>query len=589
MLTRHRLPAADLDALASGLGSAATIAGLRPAQLSMRLIALRAVLDAAERAGHENHLPGFDLLSKVQERHPGPVAEVLGYPFIGSWAARCLRLLGGGDGVPGSIQADLGHLRGIAAAAAIRAGVSFSIEVPVRDGATYLPTLGRLMRAEGLPAVTIRGDGRDIRAGRVSLTDSPDWQPLRRISSVTDGQVLAVVLDDVDPFRGGPRLPVAPRLGAGAVRTWEHSVGQAWGILVRHHPDYAGAIGAGLVTLVPMVAAQPNRGVNATSRESFGAASISPVRDPVTLAVGILHEFQHCKLNAVLDLVKLHRPDEERHYAPWRQDPRPLGGLLHGTYAYIGVSDFWRVQATLATTSFPAYAQMEFARWSDRTARVLDGLLGSQSLTPVGQRFILGMRERLRSWPETVPEEPGRLARTAAADHRLGWRLRNAHPDATAVDALASAWRAGAAAPAGVTATHLVDGGIALGASSRLDLLYLRLREPGRLAAMTHSTGIERADAELISGNVTQAAAGYLERIRQEPRCPDGWAGLAMALGESTPALLHAPELVCAVYNRLLETAAGTPDPGVLAEWMAPAVPADPFQLSDPVSPSPSR
>ena len=60
------------------------------------------------------------------------------------------------------------------------------------------------------------------------------------------------------------------------------------------------------------------------------------------------------------------------------------------------------------------------------------------------------MRERLLSWPTIVPEEPGRLARIAAADHRLGWRLRNVRPDAAAVDALARAWRAGAPASDGV-------------------------------------------------------------------------------------------------------------------------------------------
>jgi hypothetical protein len=106
---------------------------------------------------------------------------------------------------------------------------------------------------------------------------------------------------------------------------------------------------------------------------------------------------------------------------------------------------------------------------------------------------------------------------------------------------------------------------------------------------MTHGTKIERADAELISGNVTQAAAAYLDRIMQEPQCPDGWAGLALTLGETKPALLHAPELVCALYNRLLETGGLAPDPGLLADWMTPTVPADPFQLSDPASPSPSR
>lgn len=590
MLSRYRLPLRDLDALASGLGSATTIAGLRAAQLSLRLIGLRAVLDAAERTGHKGALPGFQLLSDVQQQDPNAVTEVLGYPFAGSWAARCLRLLSSGDGIPRSVEADLGHLSGIAAAAAIRADVPFRIAVPVREGAVYLPTLGRLMTTHGL-TVTIHSDGREAAAEGVPLTESSSWQPVRRISSVTEGQALNVMLDDIDPFRGGARLPVAPRLGDEAVRAWEHSLRQAWDILVRHHPSYADAIGAGLVAIVPMVATRPNRGINATSRESFGAAAISSVNDSVTLAVGLLHEFQHCKLNAVLDLIKLHRPDAKRYYAPWRQDPRPLGGLLHGAYAHIGVCDFWRVQAALATTPFPAYAQMEFARWSDGTGRVLDALLDSRSLTSAGEHFVLAMRERLRSWPATVPEDSGRLARMAAADHRLSWRLRNARPDAAAVDALARAWRAGAPAPDGVAgvAACLVDGGSALGASSRLDLLYLRLREPDRLAGMTQATRVERADTELISGKVTQAAAAYLEQIMQEPRCPDGWTGLAIAVGQTKPALLHALELVYALYNRLLETDGWAPDPGLLADWMTPTVPADPFQLSDPVSPSPSR
>jgi hypothetical protein len=77
--------------------------------------------------------------------------------------------------------------------------------------------------------------------------------------------------------------------------------------------------------------------------------------------------------------------------------------------------------------------------------------------------------------------------------------------------------------------------------------------------------------------------------IRQEPRSPDGWTGLALALGRTKAALLHAPEVVCAVYNQLLETDGRAPDPGLLAEWMWPAVPADPFQVSDPVCPSRTR
>jgi HEXXH motif-containing protein len=589
MLSPHRLPLRSLDALASGLGSPSTIAALRPAQASLRLIGLRALLDVSERAGLKDHLAGFELLSDVQQQNPDLAAEVLSYPFVGSWVAHCLRLLVGDSGDHASLRADLAHLSGIAAAAAIRAGGPFSIEVPVRQGGVFLPTLGALMMADG-PAVTIQRNDEDTVADGALLTGAPNWQPLRRIVSVVSGQALTLLLDDTDPFRGASRLPVAPRLDDVAAREWEQSLGQAWDILVRHHPGYAGAIGAGLAAIVPLAVTPPNQGMSATSRESFGAIAMSPASDPLMLAAGIVHEFQHSKLNAVLDLLHLFGPDDRNYYAPWRRDPRPLPGLLHGAYAYLGVADFWRVQGATPATPFPAYAQMEFARWSDGTGRAIDTLLGSGSLTPAGERFVRGMRQRLRSWPETVPGEPARLARSAAADHRLGWRLRNVRPDATAVEALACAWRQGTPPPMGMTMRDsLTDGGIALGESSRLSLLYLRLRDPGRLTGPEHATGIERADAELVRGNLAAAAAGYLECIRQEPRCTDPWAGLALAWGDTRPALLHAPELVRAVYSRLAEADGQAPDLGMLAEWIAPAAPADPFQLSGPVSPSPFR
>jgi HEXXH motif-containing protein len=46
-----------------------------------------------------------------------------------------------------------------------------------------------------------------------------------------------------------------------------------------------------------------------------------------------VHEVQHLKLAALLDIVTLTMPGEhDRYYAPWRDDPRPLSGLLQGTY-----------------------------------------------------------------------------------------------------------------------------------------------------------------------------------------------------------------------------------------------------------------
>jgi HEXXH motif-containing protein len=574
MLT-HQLAGTDFDALAAGLGSPSAITALRSVQLSRRLIALRAILDLAEVIGRKDPLPGFDLLSEVQRADTAIVADVLSYPFIGSWLAQCLRLLGKADNTGAGLAAHLGYLGNIAATTAMRAGLPFSIDVPVCDGTVNLPMLGRAL-VDGGPMVTVESDGHDATAGGVPIAAGPRWQPVHRLTAKVGGQHLSITLDDIDPYRA-PGLPAAPRLGDRAVRQWQASLSAAWGILARHHRDYAEAIGTGLAALVPLVTKRQNRGISATSRESFGAASISPAPDPLTLAIALLHEFQHGKLNAVLDVVTLYISDDMRYYAPWRQDPRPFGGLLHGAYAHVGVSDFWRVQSTLPTTPFRAYAQMEYARWSASSGEVIDVLLGSGSLTPAGERFVLGMHGRMCGWAEDIPDDIARLAGMAGADHRLGWRLRNLRPAAPAIDSLTSAWLARMPRPGDTEVqVELVDGGSSLGANDRLDLLYLWLREPGHFVRAGQR--IDPADVDLIAGSAAVAARAYRARIKAEPHSHEMWAGLALALwekGDCPDALLSRPEIVHAVYRRVLERAGTAPDPEDLARWLGPTVPAD--------------
>ena len=106
--------------------------------------------------------------------------------------------------------------------------------------------------------------------------------------------------------------------------------------------------------------------------------AMSEPPDPDTCASTLTHEVQHLKLCAVLDIVRLTRPDDgSRYYAPWRTDPRPIAGLLQGAYAYLGVTEFWRRQRQLATGAAELRADGEFALWRAGTARVIDTLLSS--------------------------------------------------------------------------------------------------------------------------------------------------------------------------------------------------------------------
>jgi len=588
-LRTHQLPTPDFVALASGHGDAAVVARLKKGRLSKHLLLVRALLDVAP-AGSTGHLhAGLALLSDVQQVRPDIVGALLGHPHTGAWAAHCLRVIRGTASGTAPVETDLGQLAATAASAAIRAGMRFEIDVPARDGAANLPTLGRALVRSGVNTVRVVGlgdgviiDGRELPADL--SVDRPGWQPVRRLSAEAGGSKLTVELDDVDPYRNCHRLGAADRLDPATVATWQRCFEIAWPLLVRHHPRYAEAIGQGLVTLVPLAAQRATRGVNATSMDAFGAVFLSPPADGQALALALVHEFQHAKLAAVLDLVPLHDGSPEaRYYAPWRDDPRPLGGLFHGAYAFLGVTDFWRVQRSLPGNDTAEFATFEFARWRERVSRVLDVLAESGRLTAAGDSFVAGMRATVDGWlREPVRSEVRVLARDAADDHHTGWRVRNLRPDPQYVHQLAKAWQAGDPPPVDTGGPAVVTPGArALVHNVRLDLAGLRIRDPDRFqqlagdpAALADAVPEATAgDIACARGDHATAIAEYRRIIAAQPDRGAHWAGLTVALrrlgaSPAVTALLQRPEVVVAVYREVALRVA-PPHPDVLADWLA--------------------
>ncbi|GAA3300168.1 hypothetical protein GCM10020295_40210 [Streptomyces cinereospinus] len=103
-----------------------------------------------------------------------------------------------------------------------------------------------------------------------------------------------------------------------------------------------------------------------------------------------MHEFQHIKLGALINLGPLTEPPpdpgppEELFYAPWRDDPRPLEGLLQGIYAFFGVARFWRAHRRTADAAYVPLAHFEFALWRAQVWSVLTEAHGHRLLTPLG-------------------------------------------------------------------------------------------------------------------------------------------------------------------------------------------------------------
>jgi HEXXH motif-containing protein len=587
----HRVPRSDFDGLAAGYGDAQAVTRLKGGQLSKHLLLVRALLDAAAPEATDQLRRALALLAAVQEVRPDVVGELMAHPQVGAWAAHCLRVLRGAEPGEVPLDSDLGHLAGVAACAAFRAGRDFEIDIPVRASRASLPGLGAAVVSGGASTVRVFGDaGQLIVEGRKLpadlATEDAGWLPLRRLTAAAGGVAVSVELDDLDPFRNCHRLPAAGRLAAADASAWQRRFDEAWHLLVRHHGRYADAVSAGLVTLVPLTAEPASRGVSATSVHAFGATMVSPPADGQALAVAIVHEFQHAKLGALLDLVALHDDSPQaRYYAPWRDDPRPLGGLFQGAYAYLGVADFWRVQRALPTAGQADFAQFEFCRWRERVDRVLQVLADSGRLTTAGADFVAGMQATVEQWwAETVPAEARGRARDAADDHHVGWRLRNLRPDPVHVRQLAKAWDVGDAPPgAGPPAAVVPSASRALVHNVRLDLVGLRISDPDRFARLLRDPAalaetapdVTAGDVAYAQGDYAAAIRAYRELIAAEPAERSHWAGLTLALRRLGPspavtALLRHPELVYALYQQLAAQPAA-PIPDELGDWLAEA------------------
>lgn len=419
----HSMAAGHFAALAAGYGDAMAIAQLTAAQRSVRRSLLRLLHDQGN--GGALFTAGWDLLARVDRSAPSAVDEVLAHPYVRAWAERCLRSPAAGE------TADPGHLASIAAAAAVNCGAAAEVDVPASGGYIHLPALGRLRVGDAATAaLSVLGPGVfEVRAGpgkwRLDLDaeePGPDWEPVRELRA---GE-FTVRLEDTDPYRDCHGWPAAARLTPAAAAAWQATFEEAWPLIERAYPRYARGVAAGLRVLMPLANDEPGRQISASARQAFGAVAIALPASAADLALLIIHEFQHVKLGALADLFDLHdRNDRQTFFAPWRPeaDPRPAGALLQGAYAHIGVTDYWRLRRGQAAGPDALAAAEQFARWRMVTAEAIDTLAGSGALTPLGARFVAGMRATVRPWlDEPVPPGAAEAARRWAEERRAVWK-----------------------------------------------------------------------------------------------------------------------------------------------------------------------
>lgn len=101
-------------------------------------------------------------------------------------------------------------------------------------------------------------------------------------------------------------------------------------------PETGERIARQILWYVPIASPDAATHCSFTSPRLHGVTFLSQSDDPLRLAEALVHEFGHTELHALMAVEPLVGSvgPEELFYSPWRPDPRPIVGLLHGLYAF---------------------------------------------------------------------------------------------------------------------------------------------------------------------------------------------------------------------------------------------------------------
>jgi uncharacterized protein len=270
----------------------------------------------------------------------------------------------------------------------------------------HLPTLGTVVLpgpAGDTATISVDGEGFTVRAGGSAVIvrsgggPADGWLPARRFV----GDSLTVLLEDGDPYRDCHSWQTADRVSAAAADSWLTTIAAAWRLILDEVPAQAPGLRHGLRAVVPLQPDPAGLMRASTARNAFGAVAAAAAPADA-LAVMLVHEFQHGKLGALLDLCDLLDPDDrQRLRVGWRADPRPIEGVLQGTYAHLAVTDIWRVRAARSSSGQAAVAT--FRQYHAWTADAIDALGRCGALTPAGLRFVDRMAGSLAGWSDEEP------------------------------------------------------------------------------------------------------------------------------------------------------------------------------------------
>ena len=220
--------------------------------------------------------------------------------------------------------------------------------------------------------------------GELSGSGSHESVPIEEpiVLALADNNPLA--MHEAHPDKQGNALD----LGGRPPSEWVAALREALHIVRSHLPDLRAEMDLYVQQIVP-VGFFADKHLSASYREAIGTLYLSLHPSPMTMVEALVHEFQHNKLNALLESDDvLENAHEPLYRSPVRPDARPLHGVLLAVHAFVPVALLYErmIAAGDARASVAPHRRLrEIARINREGTEVLRA---HARPTPVGKALL---------------------------------------------------------------------------------------------------------------------------------------------------------------------------------------------------------
>lgn len=210
--------------------------------------------------------------------------------------------------------------------------------------------------------------------------------------------------------------------------TWVHALEDAARVVEQVTPGTASMVGWIVRSFVPIVSPAEELACSMSDSARPGAI-MSTIDGPPVLAESIVHEFRHNllhQLERAYPIFEPESPQQARFYSPWRDDPRPLSGILHALFVFLDVCAIHAgvLERRIGEAHDQSDSSVRLAANVRRIRIALDVLRDNAGLTPFGRGFVDGIEHACSAFEPALADLPQHAVAQAEQDtraHRDRW------------------------------------------------------------------------------------------------------------------------------------------------------------------------